>query len=113
VPASGNRRALRKGAPWLTTTLVPGAWAAKRNNSYAKAQFDRRQSRRGPQKAFCAVAASILTAIYHMRKNGTQHHDLGADHFHRRSPEAQAKRLVAQLGKLGFAVPLQPLTAAA
>jgi transposase len=50
VPASGNRRGLRKGAPWLKTTLVQCAWAAKRkNNSYSKAQFYRLQSRRGPQ----------------------------------------------------------------
>jgi hypothetical protein len=77
------------------------------------AQFYRLQNRRGPQKAICAVAASILTAIYHMLKNDTRHHDLGADHFHRRPPEAQAKRLVAQLGKLGFEVQLHPTAAAA
>jgi transposase len=71
------------------------------------------QARRGPQKAICAVAASLLTAIYHMVKNGTAHHDLGADYFDRRSPQAKAKRLVAQLSKLGFAVTLQPAAAAA
>ena len=114
--SAGKRKSarLRKGAPWLKTALVQCAWAAKRKkNSYYMAQFYRLQSRRGPQKAICAVAASILTAIYHMLKNGTSHHDLGADHFHRRSPEAQAKRLVAQLGKLGFEVQLQPIAAAA
>ena len=105
---------LRKGAPWLKTMLVQCAWAAKRKkNSYYLAQFHRLKSRCGPQKAICAVAASILTAVYHMLKNGTPHHDLGADYFDRRSPEAKARRLVTQLSRLGFQVKLQPLAEAA
>jgi transposase len=105
---------LRKGAPWLKTMLVQCAWAARRQkNSYYLAQFQRLKSRCGPQKAICAVAASILTAIYHMLKNGTRHHDLGADYFDRRSPEAKARRLVTQLSRLGFEVTLQPLAQAA
>ena len=70
------------------------------------------RSKRGPEKAICAVAASMLTAIYHMLKGGTEHQDLGADHFDRRSTEVKAKRLVGQLAKLGFHVELQPLAAA-
>jgi hypothetical protein len=48
--------------------LAQRAWAAKRaNNSSYQAQFLRLVgARRGPQKAICAVAASLLTAIYHM-----------------------------------------------
>jgi transposase len=109
--SAGKRKSsrLRKGAPWLKTMLVQCAWAAKRKKgSYYRAQFFRIQSKRGPQKAICAVAASLLTAIYHMLKYGIPHHDLGADHFDRRPPELKAKRLVAQLAKLGFAVQLQP-----
>jgi transposase len=105
---------LRKGAPWLKTMLVQCAWAAKRRkDSYYLAQFHRLKSRCGPQKAICAVAASILTAIYHMLKNSTQHHDLGADYFDRRSPEDKARRLVTQLTRLGFKVKLQPRAEAA
>jgi transposase len=105
---------LRKGAPWLKTMLVQCAWAAKRKkNSYDQAQFFRLQSRRGPQKAICAVAASLLTAIYHILKDGTEHRDLGAHHFHRRSAEAQTKRLVTQLTRLGYQVQLQPIAEAA
>jgi transposase len=114
--SAGKRKStrLRKGDPWLKTTLVQCSWAAKRKkNSYYKAQFFRLQSRRGPQKAICAVAASILTAIYHILKDGTEHRDLGADHFNRRSTEDQAKRLVARLTKLGFQVHLQRQTEAA
>jgi len=114
--SAGKRQSarLRKGAPWLKTMLVQCAWAAKRRkDSYYQAQFHRLRSRRGPQKAICAVAASMLTAIYHMLRSGASHRDLGADYFDRRSPEAKAKRLVNQLAKLGFQVNLQPLDNAA
>ena len=116
LKAHGKRKSsrLRKGAPWLKTMLVQCAWAASRKkDSYYKAQFNRLRSRRGPKKAICAVAASMLTAIYHMLKDGTFHQDLGADHFDRRSTEVKVKRLVAQLTKLGYQVALQPLPQAA
>src|SRR6202023_4023326 len=95
--SSGKRKSsrLRKGAPWLKTMLVQCAWAAKRaKDSYYRAQFFRLQARRGPQKAICAVAASILTAIYHILKNGTEHTDLGAAYFDGRPTEGRARRLV-------------------
>ncbi len=114
--SAGKRKSarLRKGAPWLKTMLVQCAWAATRKkDSYYKAQFNRLRSRRGPKKAICAVAASMLTAIYHMLKDGTVHQDLGADHFDRRSAEVKAKRHVAQLEKLGFKVEIEPLPEAA
>jgi transposase len=114
--SAGKRKPsrLRKGAPWLKTMLVQCAWAAKRTkDSYYRAQFFRLQARRGPQKAICAVAASILTAIYHILKNGTEHHDLGVTYFDRRPTEVKASRLVARLKKLGFTVQLQPIAEAA
>lgn len=42
-------------------------------DSYYAAEFSRLRSRRGLQKAICAVAASLLTAIYHMVNNGSAH----------------------------------------
>jgi len=114
--SAGKRKSsrLRKGAPWLKTMLVQCAWAAKRTkDSYYRAQFFRLQAKRGPQKAICAVAASILTAIYHILKHGTEHHDLGSDYFDRRPVELKASRLVARLKKLGFTVQLQPIAEAA
>jgi hypothetical protein len=36
-----------------------------------------------------AVAASILTAIYHVLKDGTMYRDLGRNHFDRRSTDQQ------------------------
>ena len=114
--SAGKRRSsrLRKGAPWLKTILVQCAWAATRKkNSYYGAQFKRLRAKGGPKKAICAVAASMLTAIYHMLKDGTHHQDLGADHFDRRSNEVKARHHVAQLTRLGFHVELQPVAQAA
>jgi hypothetical protein len=103
---------LRKGASWLKTTLVQCAWAAvKKKNSYLQAQFYRIKVRRGPKKAIMAVAASILTAIYHMLKDGTMYQDLGCNHFDRRSTNQQKKRLVKRLTDLGYAVEIKPLAA--
>ena len=112
--SAGIRRSsrMRKGSPWLKTTLIQCAWAAKRKKgSYLQAQFLRLKSRRGPQKAICAVAASILTAAYHMLKDGTLYQDLGADHFKRRSKTTQTQRLVKRLQHLGYAVDIKPLAA--
>ena len=114
--SAGKHRSakLRKGAPWLKVILIQCAWSASRTKgSYYKAQFWRLCARHGKKKATCAVAASMLTAIYHMLKNGTEHHDLGAEYFDRRPAEAKANKLVGQLAKLGFAVELRPLADAA
>jgi transposase len=110
--SAGKRRStrLRKGAPWLKTLLVQCAWAAiRKKDSYLQAQYLRLKSRRGPQKAICAVAASILTAVYHMLKNGTPYHDLGPDHFHRRSKGSQIRRLLTRLQNLGCTVEITPM----
>src|SRR5246500_4175857 len=104
--SAGKRRSsrLRKGAQWPKTTLVQSGWAAKnKKGSYLQAQFLRLKSRRGPQKAICAVAASILTAAYHMLKDGTLYQDLGPDHFNRRSKTTHTQHLVRRLERLGYA----------
>jgi transposase len=36
-----------------------------------------------------AVVASMLTAIYHMLKDGTMYHDLGCDHFSATPPTSK------------------------
>lgn len=105
-------RRIRKGAPWLKTTLVTAAWAAIRTkNSYLRAQFLRLKARRGPKKAIIAVAASMLTAVFHIIKNRVAYQDLGPDHFNKRDKAHVAKRLVKRLEDLGFAVEARPTTA--
>ena len=114
--SAGKRKSsrMRKGSPWLKTLLVQCGWAASRKkDSYYKAQFNRLRGRHGAKKAICAVAASMVTAISHMLKNGTEHEDLGADHFDRRSTEIKARRLAAQIKKLGFEVEIRPVPQAA
>lgn len=114
--SAGKRRStrMRKGAPWLKTTLIQCAWAAARTKgSYLKAQFHRLRARRGAKKAIGAVAASILTSAYHMLKDGTLYQDLGADHFDNRAKSQQTARLVTRLQNLGFTVQITPIEAAA
>ena len=114
--SAGKRRStrMRKGAPWLKTTLIQCAWAAARTKeSYLQAQFHRLRARRGAKKAIGAVAASILTAAYHMLKTGTLYHDLGPNHFDKRAKEKHVHRLINRLQNLGFAVEITPLEVAA
>ena len=114
--SAGKRRStrMRKGAPWLKTTLVQCAVAAARKKaSYLQAQFHRLRARRGAKKAIGAVAASILTAAYHMLKTGALYEDLGADHFDKRGKGKQIDRLVRRLQNLGFAIEITPVAAAA
>lgn len=95
----------RSSNPWLKTTLVQAAWsAARKRDSYFRAQFLRIKSRRGPKKAVLAVAASMLAAAYHMLRDDADYHDLGADHFDRRDKTKLAKRLIARLHDLGLTV---------
>lgn len=92
-----------------STRSMPPATRTKATDLHA--QFMRLRARRGPKKAICAVAASILTAAYHMLKDGTFYEDLGPVHFDRRRPETQARRLVKRLAELGFSVELKPAAA--
>ena len=113
--SAGKRRSnrMRKGAPWLKTTLIQCAWAAvRRKTCYLHAQFHRLRARRGAKKAIAAVAASILTAAYHMLRDGTLYQDLGTHHFERRDNLAQAKHLVARLHSLGYRAELSSIPSA-
>ncbi len=102
--SAGKRRStrVRKGAPWLKTTLVTAAWAAVRTkNSYLQAQFLRIKSRRGAKKAILAVAASMLTAVFFMLRDGVAYKDLGTDHFTRHDRHKTVQRLLRRLSDLG------------
>lgn len=112
--SAGKRRstAMRKGAPWLKTTLIQCAWAATRKKqSYLQSLYYRIRGRRGAKKAIGAVAASMLTAAYHMLKTGTLYEDLGPNHLDARAKPRQLKRLLATLKTLGYNAELTPLAA--
>jgi transposase len=103
----GALERLRKGGPWLKTTLVTAAWAASRKKDcYLRSQFLRIKSRRGPKKAIIAVAASMLTAAYHMLRDGTPYRDLRPEHFDRLDRSKAIHRLVQRLHQLGCEVQL-------
>jgi transposase len=108
--SAGKRRSTRinKGAPWLKPVLVQSAWAAARKkNSYLQAQFLRIKARRGAKKAAVAVAASILTIVYHMLRDGTCYQDLGPEYFGRRNSAKIAARLANRIRNLGFHVDIR------
>ena len=105
--SAGKRRStrIRKGAPWLKPVPVQAAWgAARKKNSYFQAQFLRLKARHGAKKAAIAVAASILTTVYHMLRGGVPYHDLKADYFDKRDHSKIVKRLVRRLTDLGLQV---------
>ena len=107
--SAGRRRStrIRPGDPWLKTALVQSAWAAVRvKDSYLRSQFLRLRARRGPKKAIIAVAASILTAVFHMLSHDVPYNDLGAAHLDRLDKARTARRLVRRLENLGFSVNL-------
>jgi transposase len=113
--SAGKRRShrLRPGAPWLKAVLVQSAWCAVRvKASYLHALFQRLKARRGPRNAIVAVAAAMLTAIYHMLKRGAAYRDLGPDHVQRTERSRLAARLARKLGELGFDVTLTQRAAA-
>jgi transposase len=109
--SAGKRRStrLRRGGNWLKTTLVQAAWAAvKVKGGYLQAQFHRLRARRGAKKAIIGVAASMLTAAWHMLRDGTAWHDLGAAHFDRADAAKTANRLIRRLQQIGYEVHAVP-----
>lgn len=92
---------IKNGAPWLEPALVQAGWAA---TTYLQTQFLRLKARRGPKKALIAVAASILTIVYHMLRDGTCYRDLGPEYFARRNPAKLAAKLANRIRNLGYHV---------
>ena len=99
----------RKGGTWIKPVLVQCATAAIRTPGYFQAQYRRLKVRCGHKKAIVAVAASILTAIYHILRERVYYHDLGADHFINNQRTQIARRLVWRIEQLGYQVELRPL----
>ncbi len=107
--SAGKKRntRIRKGSPWLRATLVQAAWAgAHAKGTYLRALFLRLQ-RKGAKKATIAVAASMLTAVWHMLREGVEYKDLGADHFARRDEKKAVGRLTRRIEELGYEVEIK------
>lgn len=109
--SAGKRRSGKttKGNHALGLALNHAANAASHTkNTYLSAQYHRLASRRGKKKAIVALEHSILIIAYHIIQRKEPYHELGADSFDNRRPEATAKRLLKRLERLGFQVSLQP-----
>ena len=107
--SAGKHRSRRimKGSNWLKPALVQAAWAAIRvKGSYLRARYYRLKARGGGKKAAIAVAASILVAIYHMLRDGTEYADLGAEHLNTVDEEKYKAALVRKLERFGYDVNL-------
>ncbi len=105
--SAGKRRStrIRKGAPWLKTTLIQAAWAAARTkDSYLRAMFHRLKARRGAMKAIVAVAASMLRSAYYMLTRHMPYQDLGPRHLDKRTRTRTVSRLLKRLKDLGIEV---------
>jgi hypothetical protein len=77
---------------------VQSAWTASRNKKgYLYAQFLRVKSRPGPKKAIMAVAASILTAAYHLVRDPVPYRELGPVYLLRLDHERTAARLMPNI----------------
>ncbi len=108
--SAGKHRStrIRKGNIWLKPVLVQSAWSAVRSPStYYHAQFQRIRARRGAKKAIIAVAASMLTAVYHMLDKKSDYRELGSDYFTKNNKEKNAKKLCKRLNLLGYEVEIK------
>jgi transposase len=80
--SAGKRRPtwVRKSGTWSKTTLVTAAWTAVRvKTNCLHPEFLRIKARRGAKKAILAMAAPMLTAAFHILRDGTEYNDLGYD----------------------------------
>jgi transposase len=111
--SAGKRYPVRPphGNKWLTAMLVEAAGSVGRmkGKNYLAAQHARLTSRRGMARAQLAVGHSILVSAYWMLTRDQPYHDLGPEWLARRNDEAHARRLVAQLERLGHTVVLNPV----
>ena len=101
----------RKGNKTLKKTLTQCANNAILNHeSFFYAQYQRLVVRLGKNKAKCAVAHSILIAVYHVL-SGKEFVNLGADYYTQFNREKKIKSHLKQLQKLGW-VPESPIQVA-
>ena len=70
------------------------------------AQFMRISAHRGKKRAYVAVAHSMLTAIYHILKDGAVFKDLGAYYYNQFNKERKISAYLKKLIALGWEAPV-------
>ncbi len=96
----------RQGNTWLQRHLATAAMSASRTKgTYLAPQYRRVAGRRGKLRARKAVGHSLLVGVWHIRAEGVEWDDLGADYYDRRQNlEHRARRKLAELRALGWAL---------
>ena len=104
----------RKGNRYLRRILVQaGHAAARKKESYLRAQYQRIAHRRGASRAAVAVGHTILQIVYCLIARGGSYHDLGADYLERRNAAGRIRYLKRELEKLNVHVTIEPVADAA
>ena len=83
---------------------------AGRTDTFLGERYRRIARRRGKKRALVAVGRSILIVVWHLLQDpDARFHDLGTDHFTRRTnPDAKKRSHVRELEALGYNVTLTP-----
>ncbi|MDR2381102.1 MAG: hypothetical protein LBE08_08025 [Bifidobacteriaceae bacterium] len=74
--------------------------AIRRDDSRIAARCKRLRARKGHPKALVAATPTMLTAIWHILKDGVPYQDLGTDFYDRRDTERTIARLQARIDTL-------------
>jgi transposase len=110
---SGSKRRnakTRKGNRTLRQVMLQLAWAAVHTkNRYAQALYRRLAARRSQKRAIVAVARALLASFLFMLSRRQPYQELGGDYFDQRRKTTKVDPLTKLLGKLGYAVHLEPL----
>jgi transposase len=113
--SAGKRKSGKtgKGNQWLRSALVEAAHAvAHTKDTYLYSQFHHVAARRGKKRALIAVGHSILTIVWHLLEHDCEYVDLGSRYLEERDRQQIQRRLVRRLEDFGYAVKLEPTTAA-
>ena len=104
VPQMHRVEMSRRGGRSNISVATPFVW--RRLTGLAVAPFPHPAHRTGQAEL---PHPALGQDVYHVLISGELYHDLGPDHFDRRSKTTQTRRLVARLQNLGFAVQITPL----
>lgn len=97
------------GNAYLKGALGVAAMSASRSKgTYLAARYRRIVSRRGPIRAIVAIEHTILTAVWHMLRNGEVYADLGPDHYSRLNTDRARNKALRELENLGYEVAITP-----
>ena len=78
------------------------ARSVARSQSALGAFYRRLRTKHGAPKAITATARKIAVIVYHMLKNHTPYHDLGATYYEQRYRERKLRNLFRQAKQFGL-----------